>query len=214
MSACCLFTQLRTPCSTHVVMICVLTLQASSSTDSCSILRGTLTSLRFNNWLKETHTGVHSLWMRLYNYPPLTWELRENLNEKTTANMPVNALSDYLKSGFETIERWHQQHLLSYCKMIMRRSASSLTSSSVSQPPYGKSFTWCIHKVQVRCWSSVSWWPAEPRCNHTGSTAHCEVCTQSTFQRILTAKIEISQRQTRKCTHWVILAMMRRSVRM
>lgn len=48
---------------------------------------------------------------------------------------------------------------------------------------HGDSFTWCIHTVQVRCWSSVSGWPAGPRCNRTGSAAHCEFCV--TFQHIV-----------------------------
>lgn len=48
--------------STYMVLICVHALQASSSTDSCSILRGTHTSRRFNNWLStNTHVDESNL---------------------------------------------------------------------------------------------------------------------------------------------------------
>lgn len=42
---------------THLLFVWVQARQASSSTDSCSIFRGTHTSRRFNNWLRNRDTN-------------------------------------------------------------------------------------------------------------------------------------------------------------
>lgn len=121
--------------------------------------------------------------------------------EKTNCQYACWTQADHVMNLLEWIERWHRQDSLSCRKNHTVRHSGSSCLHKTSAQPHGNSFTWCIHKVQVRYWSSVSWWPAGPQCNHTGSTAHCEFCTQNdgTLQHIVNSEdwdLEMAKQET------------------